>query len=377
MADQGLMSEQEHVNSTNPSSFWAVIPAGGSGTRLWPLSRAARPKFLLPLLGARSLIQQTADRLAGLAPPDQTLIVCGPAHAPGIARQLPGVPETNLVVEPQPRGSGPAISLAAALIARRDPDAIMGSFAADHEVGDQPAFSDAVRTAIEAARSDWLVTIGLTPSRPETGYGYIERTDERVVATAHGDAYRSARFVEKPDLVRATAYVESGRFVWNASMFIWRVQTFLEELARLQPDIYDGVSRIAAAWGTPQQERLTAEVWAKLPESTIDQGVMEHAERVAVVPAEMAWSDVGDWHGLGELIGQDDLGNSAGCDLVSAGSSGNVVWSETGRVIALVGIEDVVVVDTPDALLVADRTKAQDVRHVVATLKERARTALV
>ncbi len=373
ITDQGTGSHQREA----PPSFWAVIPAGGSGTRLWPLSRAARPKFLLPFLEERSLIQQTAHRLAGLAPPSRTLIVCGPAHASGIARQLPHVPEANLVVEPQPRGSGPAISLAAALIARQDPDAIMGSFAADHEVGGEPAFADAVATAIEAAKSDWLVTIGLTPSRPETGYGYIERTDERVVSPVHGEAYRSARFVEKPDLARATAYVESGRFVWNASMFIWRVRTFLEELARLQPDIYDGVSRVAAAWGTPQQEQVTAEVWAMLLESTIDQGVMEHADRVAVVPAEMAWSDVGDWHGLGELIAQDDLGNSTGCDLVSAGSRGNVVWSETGRVIALVGIEDLVVVDTWDALLVADRRKAQDVRHVVGTLKKLERKTLV
>lgn len=377
MAIHGPTGESPSWNSINDPSFWAVIPAGGSGTRLWPLSRAARPKFLLPLLGRRSLIQQTADRLAELAPPNQTLIVCGPAHAPGIARQLTDVPVANLVVEPQPRGSGPAISLAAALIARRDPDAIMGSFAADHEVGNQVAFVDSVRTAIEAAKGDWLVTIGLTPSRAETGFGYIERTEERIVGTDHGEAYRSARFVEKPDLARATAYVESGRFVWNASMFIWRVQTFLEELERLQPDVYDGVSRIAAAWGTAQQEQLTAEVWAMLPESTIDQGVMEHAARVAVVPAEMAWSDVGDWHGLGQLVAQDDLGNSADCDLVSTGSHNNVVWSETGRVIALVGIEDVVVVDTSDALLVADRARAQDVRHVVATLKSRERTRLI
>jgi mannose-1-phosphate guanylyltransferase len=170
---------------------WAVIPAGGSGTRLWPLSRATRPKFLLPLLGERSLLRQTWDRLEPLTAPDQTLVVCGPAHAAAIARQLPDLPDSNLLVEPSPRGSGPAIGLAAALIARVDPNAIMGSFAADHDVSDEPAFHAAVRAAMAAAHDGWLVTIGLTPTRPETGYGYIERTDDVVSETGDGTAFRA------------------------------------------------------------------------------------------------------------------------------------------------------------------------------------------
>ncbi len=364
--------EQDHGEMPSRAAFWAVIPAGGSGTRLWPVSRATRPKFLLPLLGPRSLLQQTADRLARLAPLRRTLVVCGTAHAAHIARQLPDLPETHLVVEPSPKGSGPAIALAAAIIARHNPDAIMGSFAADHDVRDQAAFVRAVAVAIEAANADWLVTIGLTPSRPETGYGYIERTDEVIVATDNGAAYRSERFVEKPDSVRANAYLASGRFLWNASMFVWRVSAFLEVLASLQPTLYSGIMRIAAAWGEPEQEHISAEVWATLTESTIDQGVMEHAARVAVVPTEMGWSDVGDWHGLGGLIAQDKLGNSACDDLVSfsAGTRDCVVWSETDRVIALVGMENAIVIDTRDALLVADRSRAQDVRHAVAMLKD-------
>ncbi len=184
-------------------NLWAVVPAGGSGTRLWPLSRAARPKFLLPLLGERSLLQQTIDRLAPSVPPDRTLVVCGPAHAAPVARQLPELPEGNVVVEPSPRGSGPAIALATALIARHDPTAIVGSFAADHEVTDLPIFDAALRTAVAAADDGWLVTIGLTPTRPETGYGYIERTDDVVACTPEGSAYRAARFVEKPDAATA------------------------------------------------------------------------------------------------------------------------------------------------------------------------------
>lgn len=365
------------VRDSSPEhAFWAVVPAGGSGTRLWPLSRAARPKFLLPLLGEASLLQDTVARFAPLAPPERTLVVCGPAHAAAVARQLPALPAGNVVVEPAPKGSGPAITLATALVARRDPAAVVGSFAADHRVDDPAAFARAVRAAVAAADEGWLVTLGLTPTRSETGYGYIERTDEPVARTPNGTAYRAARFVEKPDLATATEYVASGRFLWNASMFVWRAQTLLEEVARLQPTLHAGVSQIAAAWGTARQERVTAEVWAELAESTIDQGVMERAARVAVIPAELGWSDVGDWHGLGELIAHDDLGNSVRGDVVQVDARRSVVWSETGRLVALVGVDNVAVVDTPDALLIVDRGHAQDVKRVVERLKSARRTEL-
>src|SRR5215208_3517097 len=349
--------------------LWAVVPAGGSGTRLWPLSRAARPKFLLPLLGERSLLQQTIDRLALSVAPERTLVVCGPAHAAPVARQLPALPEGNVVVEPSPKGSGPAIALASALIARREPTSIVGSFAADHEVTDLPRFDAALRTAIAAAEDGWLVTIGLTPTRPETGFGYIERSDEIVTDTPEGSAYRAARFVEKPDAATASEYVASGRFLWNASMFVWQAQVLLDEVARLQPDLHAGVSRIAQVWGTPEQERVTADVWSGLEESTIDQGVLEQARRIAVVPAGFGWSDVGDWNNLGELIARDDDGNSVRGDLVQSQTRNSVVWSETGRLVALVGLENIAVVDTEDALLVVNRGDAQEVRQIVEQLK--------
>jgi mannose-1-phosphate guanylyltransferase len=351
--------------------FWAVVPAGGAGTRLWPLSRAARPKFLLPLLGERSLLQQTVDRISAIAPPQRIIVVCGPAHAAPIARQLPQLSERNVLVEPAPRGSGPAIALATAIIARHDPDAIVGSFAADHEVSDLPRFANAVRAAIDAAREGWLVTIGLTPTRPETGFGYIERSDDEITCSPHGVAFRAARFVEKPDAETAAAYVASGRFLWNASMFVWRARTLLDEIGRLQPDVLAGVSRIAEVWGTPDQERITADVWSRLPESTIDQGILEHAARIAVVPAEFGWSDVGDWNNLGELIARDDFGNSVRGDLIQSQTRNSVVWSETGRLVALVGLDNIAVVDTEDALLVVDRKEAQEVRRIVEQLKAR------
>jgi len=336
---------------------------------LWPLSRAARPKFLLPLLGERSLLQETINRLSPSVAPERTLVVCGPAHAAPVARQLPALPERNVLVEPSPRGSGPAIALATALIARRDPTAIVGSFAADHEVSNLPRFDVALRTAVAAAEDGWLVTIGLSPSRPETGYGYIERSDEIVASTAEGSAYRAARFVEKPDAATASEYVASGHFLWNASMFVWQAQALLDEVARLQPDLYAGVSRIAEVWGTPEQERIAADVWSGLAESTIDQGVLEQANRIAVVPAEFGWSDVGDWNNLGELIERDDFGNSVRGDVVQSQTRNSVVWSETGRLVALVGLENIAVVDTPDALLVVNRGDAQEVRAIVEQLK--------
>ncbi len=375
------MSRESRAKSSSRAvpgnrNLWAVVPAGGSGTRLWPLSRAARPKFLLPLLGERSLLQQTIDRLAPSVPPERTLVVCGPAHAAPVARQLPALPERNVLVEPSPRGSGPAIALATALIARRDPAAIVGSFAADHEVSDLPLFDAALRTAVTAAHDGWLVTIGLPPTRAETGYGYVERTDDVVARTPEGSAYRAARFVEKPDAETAAEYVASGRFLWNASMFVWRAQTLMDEMERLQPELHAGLRRVAVAWGTPAQDAVTAEVWAGLAASTIDEGVMERAERVAVVPAEMGWSDIGDWAVLGQLGEADEAGNSWRGDVVPVATTNSAAWSETGRLIAMVGLDNVVVVDTDDAVLVADRARTQEVRRVVELLKARRREEL-
>ncbi|MDQ3656268.1 MAG: sugar phosphate nucleotidyltransferase [Chloroflexota bacterium] len=357
-------------------AFWAVIPAGGSGTRLWPLSRSTRPKFLLPLLGNQSLLQQTFERLRLLTDPEHIVVVCGPAHVAAIARQLPDLPSGNIIVEPAPNGTGPALALASALIARQDPDAIMGSFAADHDVTDTASFETAVRTAIAAAELGDMVTIGLTPTRPETGYGYIERTGEIVVDTGAGVAYRAARFVEKPDLETAQAYVDSGSFLWNAAMFAWRADTLLKELEHQQPQIFEGVQAIARAWDTRSRERVTASIWPTLPNITIDHGIMEQAASVAVVPAEMGWSDVGDWNGLGEMIEQDALGNSVRGDLLQIDTTNSVIWSETGRMVAMVGLDNIIVVDTDDALLVIDRKKSQDVRQVVERLKSGMRTEL-
>lgn len=351
------------------SHFWAVIPAGGSGSRLWPLSRSARPKFLLPLLGKQSLLQQTFERLTHLTDPERILVVCGPAHVAAIARQLPLLPSANIIIEPTPNGTGPALALANALIARVDPTAVMGSFAADHDIADTDGFAETVRVAIETAQLDHLVTIGLTPSKPETAYGYIERSGDVILDRGKLKAFRATRFIEKPDLERATELVESGTFLWNAGMFVWKVAALNDEMARLQPEIHNVVTKIANSWESREQERVTATYWASLPDVTIDRGIMEHARSVAVVPADIGWSDVGDWNHLGELIEQDALGNSVRGNLLKIDTTNSVIWSETGRMVAIVGLDNVIIVDTEDALLVIDRNQSQKVRKVVDRLK--------
>jgi mannose-1-phosphate guanylyltransferase len=370
-------NDESARSGSGEERFWAVIPAGGSGTRLWPVSRSRMPKFLISFIGdQRSLLQQTVDRLRPIASPERTLIVCGPQHAGGVAGQIADLSGDQIVVEPEPRGTCPAIALAAALIARRDSQAIMGSFAADHAVADPDSFQRAVSLAREAAASNWLVTIGCRPTRPETGYGYIALTDETILAGPSGAAYRAARFVEKPDLATAVSYVEGGRHLWNASMFVWRASTFMEELYAFQPAIADGVDRIAAAWGTAGYERVLNDIWPSLADISVDTGVMELSSRVAVVPAEFGWSDVGDWHGLGALLDHDEAGNATRGDTINVGSTNSMVWSDTKRVISIIGLKDVVIVDTPDALLVADRAHAQQVRRAVSELKARNRTDL-
>jgi mannose-1-phosphate guanylyltransferase len=359
--------------------LYAVIPAGGSGTRLWPLSRAGRPKFLLPLTGSSdSLLQATVDRLAPVASPETTLVVTGTCHAAGVARQLPALPEENILVEPSPRDSCAAIGLAAAIIARRDPDAIMGSFAADHLVRDRESFVQTIKAAMVGAAQGRLMTIGITPTKPETGYGYL-----RCGLTGDGPVRAVEEFTEKPSAEVAQNYLESGRYLWNAGIFVWRVATFLAELRRQQPALHDGLVTIADAWGTDAAERVLAEVWPTLPRISVDYAVMEGAAAaglVATVPGDFGWHDVGDFGIVGDLLGTaDEAGNvvvdepksEAGeAEVLFEDCSNVVVIPRSGRLIAALGVTDLVVVDTEDALLVCRRDRAQDVKHIVERLKQ-------
>lgn len=354
----------------------AVIPAGGSGTRLWPASRAARPKFLLPLPGPRSMLQATMDRLLPLVPTENLLVITGTAHAATVARQLPELPDENIIVEPVARGSGPAIGFGSMLIARKDPDAIMGSFAADHFVSDPDQFRGAVLVAAEAARCGYLTAIGITPTYAETGYGYIRCGD--VLLERDGFAAREVvEFKEKPDQETAERYVRSGQYLWNASMFVWRAAALEEALRGLLPDVHEILARIVDDWDTPRRDGTLGDLWPQLRDVTIDHGIMEHASRVAVVPAGFGWTDLGDWHSLADLLAPGDGANVAvGGEHIAVETRSTLVFGN-GRTVATLGVDDLVIVDTEDVLLVCHRSRAQDVRRIVQALKEAGQARLL
>ncbi len=351
----------------------AVIPAGGAGTRLWPLSRSAHPKFLLDLTGSgRTLLQQTWDRLVPLTGAGRVLVVTGGAHAAAVAGQLPGLDPSNLLAEPSPRESAAAICLAAAVVHRRDPNAVIGSFAADHVIRDVAAFHAAVAQAIAVAQEGYVVTIGVTPDHPSTAFGYI-RTGTSLDLPTAPDALRVLRFVEKPDLATATGYLAEGGYRWNAGMFVSRADVLLEQLRRNRPALHAGLAEIAAGWDGPQRQELLAGVWPGLEKIAIDYAVAEPAAdagAVAVVPADLGWDDVGDFTSLlGLLPGEGALRVLGDGAQVLAVDSAGMVAPAAGRLVAVLGLDDVVVVDTPDALLVTTRARAQDVKGIVDHLR--------
>jgi mannose-1-phosphate guanylyltransferase len=351
--------------------FWAVIPAGGAGTRLWPLSRASAPKFLRDLTGhGRTLLQATVDRLEPLAE-DRFLVVTGAAHAEAVTAQLPELGPDAVVAEPSPRDSMAAIGYAAALLERRDPNAVMGSFAADHVIEEPHVFRRTVLRAYDLAWDDWLVTIGIEPTFPSSAFGYLHLGDP---IPGYGEGYRVQAFVEKPSEVVARRYVGSGEYRWNAGMFVARPQVILDLLAEQDPDFADALRKLAA------EPETIDEVWPTLPKIAVDHAIAEPAAdagRVAAVPASFGWDDIGDFDSLAALLGAGTprslravpvvLGDER---LVSSVHSTGLVVPAAGKKIAIVGLEDVVVVDTPDALLVTTRERAQDVKAIVNLLKE-------
>ncbi|WP_426567203.1 mannose-1-phosphate guanylyltransferase [Angustibacter sp. McL0619] len=354
----------------------AVVPAGGAGTRLWPLSRRAEPKFLLDLTGTgRTLLQQTWDRLDGVA--GRVCVVTGAAHAGAVARQLPGLDLDDLLAEPSPRDSAAAIGLAAAVVHARNPQAVVGSFAADHVIADASLFAAAVEEAVAVARTGRLVTIGITATRPATGFGYIRPGDPLGVVGAPS-ALAVDEFVEKPDAATAERYLKQG-YRWNAGMFVARAAVLLELLDGYRPQLAAGLRAIGAAWDTPQRQQVLDEVWPTLEKVAIDYAVAEPAAaagRVAVVPGEFGWDDVGDFGSLQSVLPDERLSVLGGGELLSVDASGLVVTSP-GRVVALLGLQDVVVVDTPDAVLVAARSHVQQVKSIVDRLAAADRTDLL
>lgn len=368
------MNQLQQREEVLASRFYPVIPAGGVGTRLWPLSRAAAPKFLHDLTGSGSaMIRATYDRLSMLTV-NGIMVVTGVAHEAGVLQHLTDLKSTDLVLEPEPKDSAAAIGLAAAILQTRNPEAIMGSFAADHVISPIETFHDAVREAIVTAATGKIVTIGIKPTMPSTGFGYIRKGGSLDIPHALS-ARHVVEFVEKPDLDTARRYYNDSAYLWNAGMFVAPVSLILKHLQRNEPQLYAGVVRIAEAWDTTERNQVLGEVWPTLPRTAIDYAVAEPAAAVgdvAVVPGNFEWEDVGDFAALGRLNAATDnsgvkvLGEGA---RVYTDNASGVVVSDTQRVIALIGIENVVLVDTVDALLVTTAEHAQSVKMAVDQLR--------
>ncbi|HEY8912574.1 mannose-1-phosphate guanylyltransferase [Lacisediminihabitans sp.] len=355
--------------------FYSVIPAGGIGSRLWPLSRADAPKFLHDLTGSGStLLRATWDRLAPISGPDRIMVVTGRAHRAAVEAQLPQLTDANVVLESEPKDSSAAIGLAAAILVRREPDVIIGSFAADHVIADIRGFRRAVVEAVAVADAGYIATIGITPTEPAIGFGYIH-CGSRLDIPSAPTAVMVDSFVEKPDLVTAQGYVDSGDYLWNGGMFISRADVLLTQLGETEPEMLAGLTELAEAWDTPRRGAVVDRVWPGLTKIAIDYTVAEPAAkagRLAVIPGEFDWDDVGDFAAIAKLHSggrKSDLAILGENARVLADASTGIVISQTGRLISLIGVTDIVVVDTPDALLVTTSANAQRVKAVVDALK--------
>jgi mannose-1-phosphate guanylyltransferase len=356
----------------------AVILAGGSGTRFWPASRRSRPKQLLPLAGrpGEPLIAATVRRLSPLVEPTDVWIATSAALRDATGAALPAVPRAHLLAEPVARNTAAPIGWAAATIARSDPDAILVVLPADHYIADEPGFRAVLSRAIRAAEEGWIATVGITPSRPETGYGYIE-----VGAPLFDGVSQVARFIEKPDRDRARAFVDGGKHLWNGGMFVFRARVMKDAIARHLPALAAGLDCIDTGAAAGDEARALAEVFPAMPSISIDHGVMEKADRIAVVPGSFGWNDIGSWEVAWELAERDAAGNALPAGSVAVDATGVLVkdltTSGAKRRYAVVGVRDLVVVETDDAVLIIPRERAQDVRAVVDELQRRGETTLV
>ena len=351
--------------------------AGGGGTRLWPLSRLDRPKQLLHLVGARSLFQTALDRLLPWLPAERILVAAPEELLPALRQQVEDIPGVAFLVEPSPKGTAAVIGLAALRLARSNPGSVMACVTADHYIGNPERLRTLLRAAVDVAETGALVTLGIPPTYADTGYGYIERG--RAIDGARGvEVHQVLRFKEKPAQDVAEGYVRDGRHSWNSGMFVWQVERILEEIHRWMPELAAALERIASALGSPEEDRVLRAEWSALKPQTIDYGLMEHADRVAVITAtDLMWADIGSWDRLYDLRHLDVDRNAVEAQAsVLVDSHGVLLFGEERRpgakpkLVALLGVEDLVVIDTPDALLVCPRARAPEVRGLVEWMRE-------
>jgi mannose-1-phosphate guanylyltransferase len=357
------------ANRLDLKHVYAVILAGGSGTRFWPLSRRQRPKQLLTLLGKTTLLEQTMARLRGLIPPTRTCVFTSDAVRKQIVQLLPRVPPCQIVAEPASRNTAPTLGLAAHEIFRRDPAGVMVVLPSDHVITKPDAFRRVLRAACAwAATEGRSVVLGLKPTRPETGYGYVRRG--ALAGRAQGlGIYGVERFTEKPALPLARRYLASRRYLWNGGMFIWRAATFLSNLEKYQPRMANGLEKIARAGGAGSPRALRR-LYPHLENISVDYALMEKISGVFVVPADIGWSDVGSWAVAYDLLPKDAERNVGPPDSLILGGAGNLIVSPR-KLVAAVGVQNLVIIETDDALLVAARERSQDVGNVVQEIKKR------
>lgn len=350
--------------------LYSVIMAGGIGSRLWPRSRAASPKQFLDLIGSCTMLQETVARIEPLIPLERVLIVVGEEHAGTVHAQLPDLPTGNILVEPGPRGTAPCIGLGAVAILTRDSQATMAVFPADHRISDEAGFRQAITSADKLAQGGYLVTLGISPTHAHTGYGYIQGGAS--LGQIDGlPAFQVQRFTEKPEAETARQFVQDGGYYWNGGIFVWQAATILDEMANLLPHLFAELQQLGRAWNTPARAGTLAAAWGRVPQTTIDYGIMEKSDRVAVIPIDVGWDDVGNWSTLSELVPGDQAGNSTHGQgqplLIDTGNT--YVYAPPGKLVTTVGLEGMVIIDTPDALLICRKDRAQDVREVVEQLK--------
>lgn len=352
---------------------YAVIMAGGGGTRLWPISRKETPKQLLPLLGGKeTLFQGTVARLEKLFPPERILIVTVAEQARQMQKQVPAIPVENYLIEPAPRGTASVVALAAAVLQKRDPEAIMAIQTSDHYIRNRDLFHYLIRAAFDVAQNDYLVTLGITPTYPATGYGYIHQ-GEPLDGEYRYPVYKVERFIEKPNEQTAQQLVRSGSHSWNSGMFVWRADTIMREIEKQMPGLHKVVCDIAAAWGTSEQSNVLQSHWYDLKSQTIDYGVMEKADKVAVLPASgLGWSDVGSWDSLFDVLLPDMNGNvSTNGQHLALDTNNTLVYTkDEERLVVTIGLDDMVVVDAGDVLMICKVDQSQKVRDVVEHLKK-------
>jgi mannose-1-phosphate guanylyltransferase len=345
--------------------------AGGSGTRFWPKSTKALPKQFLDLFGEGTMIQNTANRIKEIIPQERILVVTNEDYVPIVKEQLPKVPSENIVGEPVAKNTAPCVAIAAELLYKKDPEAVMVVLPADHHITEPDAFNQFLRTAVAKAESgEHLVTIGINPSRPETGFGYIHAEGSQEESLEGNVVHTVKAFTEKPDLPTAEKFVESGDYFWNSGMFIWRADTVLKEIEKHLPAMYEEVKLASPEFYGDMHDAAVNDFYHACESISIDYGIMEKAGSVFVVPGEFGWNDVGSWTAVYELAEKDKLGNSVKALYASfAGSENNLVFSNSEKMISLVGMDNVAVVETDDAILVCDLNSAQGVKQIVEHLK--------